>query len=154
MSPSSSSKSSKGSKKQLEYVVKLQIPAGKANPAPPIGTALGPKGVNMMEFCKAFNDKTASLGSDIIPVVIQIYKDKSFTFETKKPPMSVLIRNELSLKSGSKTPGREVVAKISMESVRKIAEIKVSDLNSYDMEAALSMVIGTARSMGIEVDNG
>lgn len=145
--------SSPKEKKQIAYLAKLQILAGKANPAPPVGTILGPKGVNMMEFCRAFNDQTSSMGDVVVPVEITIYKDKSFTFVLKKPPVSFLIKRELKLDKGSTEPGKKIVKQISMPQVRKIAELKMSDLNCYDLDHAASMVVGAARSMGIEVVN-
>lgn len=142
---------SKPSGKQIDCFIKLQIPAGKANPAPPVGTALGPKGLNIMDFCRSFNDKTSSLGDSVVPVVITVYKDKTFTFITKKPPVPNLIKKELNLTSGSKEPGRNIVTTITMAQARKIAEFKMEDLNCYDVDMAIRMVCGTARSMGIDV---
>lgn len=133
--------------------VKLQIPAGKATPAPPVGTALGPTGVNMQEFCQAFNDKTKDMGDFIIPVVIYINEDKSYTFEVKQPPMSNLIKTELSLKSGSKEPHKDKVAHLSADQMKKIAEQKVQDMNATSLDAALRQVRGSARSMGITCDD-
>ena len=135
-------------KKKIFKIVKLQIPAGKANPAPPIGTALGPTGVNMMDFCKQFNAKTK--GDDIIPVVITIYKDKSFTFITKKPPVPQLIKKELKLKKGSGVPNREKVGRLTKEQLKNILDIKREDLRIESDEAGFKMIIGTARSMGID----
>ena len=135
--------------KEVVNVIKLQIEAGKATPAPPVGPALGSSGVNIMQFVKEFNDRTANQPGMIIPVVINVYKDKSFDFVTKVPPVAVLIKKELGLKSGSGKPNTEKVAKITKEQVRKIAETKMADLNAASLEAAMSMVAGTARSMGV-----
>ena len=137
--------------KEVVSVIKLQIEAGKATPAPPVGPALGSSGVNIMQFVKEFNDKTANQPGMIIPVVISVYKDKSFDFITKVPPVAVLIKKELGLKSGSGKPNKDKVAKITKEQVRKIAETKMADLNAASLEAAMSMVAGTARSMGVVV---
>lgn len=138
--------------KKIQSVVKLQIEAGKASPAPPVGPALGSTGVNIMEFVKAFNDKTADKMGDIIPVVLTVYQDKSFTFITKVSPVSQLIKKELKLKSGSSEPNKKKVAKLTKEQVKKIAEEKMSDLNAASIETAMKMVEGTARSMGITVE--
>ncbi len=139
--------------KKIDGYIKLQIPAGKANPSPPVGPALGQKGVNIMEFCKAFNDATKSFEPDMpIPVVITVYQDKSFTFETKQPPTSFFIKKTLKLKKASKTPGKESIAKITEIQIKEIAEQKMNDLNTDDLEAAKKMVAGTARSMGILVE--
>ena len=132
-------------------LIKLQIPAGAANPAPPVGPALGQHGVNIMEFCKAFNARTQSQSGLIIPVVITVYNDRSFTFITKTPPASVLLKRAAGLAKGSGEPNRNKVAKVTRDQVREIAELKKPDLNSNDLEAAIRMVEGTARSMGIEV---
>ena len=137
--------------KEVVNVIKLQIEAGKATPAPPVGPALGSSGVNIMQFVKEFNDRTANQPGMIIPVVISVYKDKSFDFITKVPPVAVLIKKELGLKSGSGKPNKDKVAKITKEQVRKIAETKMADLNAASLEAAMSMVAGTARSMGVVV---
>ena len=137
--------------KEVVNVIKLQIEAGKATPAPPVGPALGSSGVNIMQFVKEFNDRTANQPGMIIPVVISVYKDKSFDFITKVPPVAVLIKKELGLKSGSGKPNKDKVAKITKEQVRKIAETKMADLNAASIEAAMSMVAGTARSMGVVV---
>ncbi len=139
-------------KKILEKQIKLQIPAGGANPAPPIGPALGQAGVNIMEFCKAFNATTQGQAGLIIPVVISVYKDKSFTFITKTPPAAVLLKRAAGLAKGSGEPNRNKVGKVTKEQVREIAELKKPDLNSATLEAAMRMVAGTARSMGIEVE--
>ncbi len=139
--------------KKVDGYIKLQIPAGKANPSPPVGPALGQKGVNIMEFCKAFNDATKSFEPDMpIPVVITVYQDKSFTFETKQPPTSFFIKKTLKLKKASKIPGKESIAKITDLQIKEIAEQKMNDLNTDDLEAAKKMVAGTARSMGILVE--
>ena len=138
--------------KEVVNVIKLQIEAGKATPAPPVGPALGSSGINIMQFVKEFNDRTANQPGMIIPVVISVYKDKSFDFITKVPPVAVLIKKELGLKSGSGKPNKDKVAKITKEQVRKIAETKMADLNAASLEAAMSMVAGTARSMGVTVE--
>ncbi|NLN65763.1 MAG: 50S ribosomal protein L11 [Clostridiaceae bacterium] len=137
-------------KKVLGYI-KLQIPAGKANPAPPVGPALGQHGVNIMGFCKEFNERTAKDAGLIIPVVITVYADRSFTFVTKTPPAAVLIKKACKIESGSAVPQRDKVAKISKEDLRKIAEMKMPDLNAGSIEAAMKMIAGTARSMGVVV---
>lgn len=131
--------------------VKLQIPAGKANPSPPVGPALGQRGVNIMEFCKAFNERTKDMGAFKIPVVITVYADKSFTFITKKPPMTDLIKKEAGIQSGSQNPLKNKVGKITKAQIAKIVEIKIQDLNTKDPEAAAKTVMGSARSMGIDV---
>lgn len=133
--------------------VKLQIPAGKANPSPPVGPALGQRGVNIMEFCKAFNAQTQALGDSIIPVIITVYEDRSFTFITKTPPVSQLIKKELKAAKGSATPNKQKIGKLTKEQLRKIAEIKLPDLNTDDIEAAMNTVAGSARSMGVEVED-
>lgn len=138
--------------KKVIAVVKLQIPAGKATPAPPVGTALGPHGVNIMEFTKAFNAKTADQAGMLIPVVLTVYQDRSFTFITKTPPVSVLIKKAIGLDKGSGEPNKTKVATISKEQVKEIAEIKMPDINAADLDAAISMVSGTARSMGVVVE--
>ena len=137
--------------KKVTGLIKLQIPAGKANPAPPVGPALGQHQVNIMDFCKQFNAKTQKAGNTIIPVVITVYQDRSFSFITKTPPTSVLVKEACQLKSGSKMPQKDKVAKISMDQVRKIAETKLPDLNCLDVESAVSQVMGTCKSMGVEV---
>jgi large subunit ribosomal protein L11 len=138
--------------KKITGFIKLQIPAGGANPAPPVGPALGQKGVNIMEFCKQFNARTQSEAGMIIPVVITVFSDKSFTFVTKTPPAAVLLLKEAKLQKGSGEPNRNKVGTVTMEQVRKIAELKKPDLNSVDLEGATQMVMGTARSMGIVVE--
>ena len=137
--------------KKVEGYIKLQIEAGKATPAPPVGPALGGSGVNIMQFVKEFNDRTANQPGMIIPVVISVYKDKSFTFITKVPPVAVLIKKALKIQKGSGKPNMEKVAKITKEQVKEIAEQKMEDLNAASVEAAMSMVAGTARSMGVVV---
>ena len=137
--------------KEVVNVIKLQIEAGKATPAPPVGPALGSSGVNIMQFVKEFNDKTANQPGMIIPVVITVYKDKSFTFITKVPPVAVLIKKAKKIEKGSGKPNKDKVAKITTEQVKAIAEQKMEDLNAASLEAAMSMVKGTARSMGVVV---
>lgn len=131
--------------------IKLQIPAGKANPSPPVGPALGQHGVNIMEFCKAFNAKTQSMGDTIVPVVITVYQDRSFSYITKTPPASVLLLKAANVAKGSGNPKIERVAELSRDKVREIAEIKMPDLNAYDIEGAMRIVEGTARSAGITI---
>jgi len=138
--------------KKISGYIRLQIPAGQANPSPPVGPALGQQGVNIMEFCKSFNADTQNLeGGMPIPVVITVYADKSFSFVTKTPPASFFIKKAAGLAKGSATPGRNVVASISMAQVREIAEKKMVDLNANDLEKASKMIAGSARSMGVEV---
>ena len=137
--------------KKVSVQIKLQIPAGQANPAPPVGPALGQHGVNIMEFCKAFNAKTKDAQGMITPVVITVYSDRSFSFITKIPPVSVLILKELGIEKGSGVPNKDKVGTISQEQVRKIAEKKMPDLNAASIEAAMRIVSGTARSMGVQV---
>ncbi len=138
--------------KEVNAIVKLQISAGKANPAPPIGSALGPHGINLPDFCKKFNDKTKELKpGQPVPTIITIYKDRSFEFSMKLAPVTFLIKEELKLESGSKLPGTDVVAKITRAQIEKIAKAKMPDLNANDIKAACLMVAGSARSMGIEV---
>ena len=138
-------------KKEISGFIKLQIKGGQANPAPPVGPALGQRGVNIMEFCKAFNEKTKSLAGKPVPVEITVYKDKKFDFKIKSPPASFYIREAAKLKSGSKEPGRNIVAKISKKQLKEIAEKKMSDLNAHDVDEAAKIIAGSARSMGIEV---
>ena len=135
-----------------EVIIKLQIPAGKATPAPPVGPALGGSGVNIMDFVKQFNDRTAKQAGLIIPVVITVHKDKSFDFITKEPPMAVLIKKAAKIEKGSGKPNREKVAKLSKAQVEEIAKTKMPDLNAASLEAAMSMVKGTARSMGVTIE--
>jgi large subunit ribosomal protein L11 len=137
--------------KKVTGKVKLQIPAGQANPAPPVGPALGQHGVNIMEFCKKFNAETQALAGLIVPVVITIYQDRSFTFVTKSPPASSLLKRAAGLAKGSGVPNRDKVGKVTRAQVREIARMKMKDLNAADEEAAMRMIEGTARSMGIEV---
>jgi large subunit ribosomal protein L11 len=139
--------------KKVIGFIKLQIPAGAANPAPPVGPALGQKGVNIMEFCKQFNAKTQAEAGMIIPVVITVYSDKSFTFITKTPPAAVLLLKEANLKKGSGEPNRNKVGSVTSEQVRKIAELKRPDLNAFDSKGAEEMIRGTARSMGIVIQD-
>lgn len=139
--------------KKVSALVKLQVPAGKATPAPPIGPALGQHGVNIMGFCKEFNERTAKQAGLIIPVVITVYQDRSFTFILKTPPASVLIKKAAGIESGSGIPNKTKAGKISKAKVREIAEMKMPDLNAGSIEAAMSMVAGTARSMGISVED-
>ena len=138
--------------KKVSGYIKLQVPAGKANPAPPIGPALGQHGVNIPGFCKEFNERTAKQAGLIIPVVITVYSDRSFTFITKTPPAPVLIKKALNLSKASGVPNKEKVGQLTKEQVRQIAETKMPDLNAASIEAAMSMVKGTARSMGITVE--
>jgi len=137
--------------KEITGYLKLQIKGGQANPAPPVGPALGQRGVNIMEFCKAFNDKTKSLMGQPVPVVITIYKDKKFDFVIKTPPASFLIKEAIKLKSGSKEPGRNIVGSITKTQLKKIAEIKMKDLNAFSIDQAVKIIAGSARSMGVEV---
>jgi large subunit ribosomal protein L11 len=138
--------------KKITGMIKLQVNAGKANPAPPVGPALGQHGVNIMEFCKTFNERTANQVGMVIPVVITVYEDRSFTFICKTPPVPVLLKKALGIESGSGVPQRDKVGTISKAKVREIAELKLADLNAGSVEAAMSMVAGTARSMGIVVE--
>lgn len=138
--------------KKLVKQIKLQIPAGKANPAPPIGPALGSAGVNIMGFCKEFNAKTQDKAGDILPVVINVYADKSFTFIMREPPVSRMILKELGLESGSKVPNREKVGKLTLAQAKKIAQRKMTDMRISSEEAALRLIAGTARSMGVEME--
>jgi large subunit ribosomal protein L11 len=139
--------------KKITGYLKLQVPAGSATPSPPIGPALGQRGLNIMEFCKAFNAKTADQEKGApTPVVITIFADKSFTFETKLPPVTYFLKKSLNLKSGSKLPGKDSAGKITQAQIRDIAEKKMKDLNAYDVEQAMSMIAGSARSMGIQVE--
>ncbi len=137
--------------KKVVGQVKLQLPAGKATPAPPVGPALGQHGVNIMEFCKQFNAKTADQAGLIIPAVITVYADRSFTFELKTPPAAVLLKKAVGIESGSGVPNKTKVGKIQRNKVREIAELKLKDLNANTIEAAMNMIEGTARSMGLEV---
>ena len=137
--------------KKITAVIKLQIPAGAANPAPPVGPALGQAGVNIMEFCKKFNAATQAQAGLVIPVVITVYQDRSFTFVTKSPPASILLKKAAGLASGTKTPGKEIVGKVTKKQVQEIAKLKEKDINARDLKAAEKIIQGTARSMGIEV---
>jgi large subunit ribosomal protein L11 len=137
--------------KKITAYVKLQIPAGKANPSPPVGPALGQQGVNIMEFCKAFNAKTQSIGDTIVPVVITVYQDRSFTFITKTPPASVLLKKAAGLQRGSSNPKADRVAELGRDKIREIAETKMPDLNAYDIASAMKIIEGTARSVGITI---
>ena len=137
--------------KKVMSQIKLQIPAGKATPSPPVGPALGQHGVNIMEFCKSFNSQTQGQDELIIPVVITVYQDRSFTYITKTPPAAVLIKKELKLEKGSGEPNKEIVGSITQAQLESIARIKMPDMNCYDVEAAKRVVAGTARSMGVEL---
>jgi large subunit ribosomal protein L11 len=137
--------------KKVTGMIKLQIPAGKANPAPPVGPALGQHGVNIMEFCKQFNARTQKDADNVIPVIITVYQDRSFTFITKTPPVSNLIKKSLKLESGSKMPQKDKVGKIKPDQIKAIAQLKMPDLNCLKVESAMSQVAGTAKSMGLEV---
>lgn len=139
--------------KKITKVIKLQIPAGKANPAPPIGPALGAAGVNIMAFCKDFNAKTQAMAGDILPTVITVYHDKTFSFITKKPPVAEMLKKSTGIAKGSAVPNRDKVSKITRSQARKIAEDKMQDMNAADLEMATNTVLGTARSMGIELIN-
>jgi len=137
--------------KKVTGFAKIQIPAGKATPAPPVGTALGQHGVNIMEFCKQFNERTSKDGDMIIPVIVTIYQDRSFTFVTKTPPAAILIKKACNIETGSGAPNKDKVASISEEQIKVIAKQKMADLNSNSLESAMSMIRGTARSMGVSV---
>jgi len=137
---------------KVTKIIKLQIPAGKANPAPPVGSALGQHGVNIQDFCTQFNEKTRDQGDTLIPVVISVYEDRSFSFITKMPPASTLIKKALNLKSGSGTPQKDKVANLTQAQLKEIAEKKMEDLNANDVEHAMNIIAGTARSMGVTVD--
>ena len=138
--------------KKVMTIIKLQIPGGQANPAPPVGPALGQHGVNIMEFCKAFNAQTGDQNGRIIPVEITVFEDRSFTFITKTPPAAVLIKEALNLQKGSSEPNRDKVGRLRKEQVRQIAETKMPDLNARDVDQAMKIIAGTARSMGVEVE--
>jgi large subunit ribosomal protein L11 len=137
--------------KKVTAVIKLQCPAGAANPAPPVGTALGPHGVNIMEFCKQFNARTQSQAGMVIPVVVTVFQDRTFTFITKTPPAPNLLLKEAGVEKGSAVPNRTKVGKVTRAQLKKIAEIKMADLNAADLDGAMRMIAGTARSMGLEV---
>lgn len=151
MLPDAASKVNKFMAKKVKTIVKLQLPAGKATPAPPVGTALGPHGINIGQFTKEFNEKTAPLGDTVIPAEVTIYEDRSFSFILKTPPASVLIRKAAGLEKGSSDPLKNKVGKITKKQLREIAETKLPDLNATNLEAAEKIVAGTARSMGVEV---
>lgn len=138
--------------KKIKTLIKIALPAGGATPAPPVGTALGPHGLNIMEFVKAYNDKTADLKGNVIPCVITVYEDRTFTFITKKPPVAEMIKKAVGKEKGSQKPGREKVGVLTMDQARKIAEDKLEDLNTDDIEMGARVVAGTARSMGIAVE--
>jgi large subunit ribosomal protein L11 len=137
--------------KKIVAVVKLQIPAGKATPAPPVGPALGQHGVNIMEFCKSYNERTAKQAGTIVPVEITIYADRTFTFVTKTPPASVLLKKAAGIETASGEPNKKKVGRVTRQQIREIAQVKLPDLNTRDLDAAMRMIEGTARSMGIEV---
>ncbi len=139
--------------KKVATTIKLQIPAGKANPAPPIGPALGQAGINIQEFCTRFNNDTKDKGGDIIPVVISVYEDKSYDFILKTPPAAELIKKAAGIKKGSKEPQKDKVGKITKKQLQEIAEIKMPDLNANDIEAAMKIIAGTARQMGVEIES-
>lgn len=138
--------------KPIKAIVKLQCPAGKANPAPPVGTALGPQGVNIMEFCQQFNEKTREKGNTIIPVEITIYDDRTFTFILKQPPAAILIKEALKKDKGSENSKKNKIGTLTQEQLKNIAETKMSDLNANDVESAMKIIAGTARSMGVEIE--
>ena len=137
--------------KEVQAIVKLQVPAGQANPAPPIGPVLGQHGVNIMEFCKQFNAKTQKQAGEITPVILTVFKDRSFTFEIKTPPVSYLLRKAAKVEKGSGVPNKDKVGRLSKDQVKEIAKVKMVDLNCYDEDAAFKIVAGTARSMGIDI---
>ena len=139
-------------KKKVKTVIRLQIPAGKATPAPPIGTALGPHGLNIMEFCKAYNERTASMGDTVIPAEITVYEDRTFSFITKTPPAYNLLKKAAGVDKGSAVPNRDKVGSVSRDQVREIAELKMQDLNAYNIDQAMKIIEGTARSMGLTVN--
>lgn len=139
------------SKKKVKTVIRLQIPAGKATPAPPIGTALGPHGLNIMEFCKTYNERTASMGDTVIPAEITVFEDRTFSFITKTPPAYNLLKQAAGVDKGSATPNRDKVGTVTRDQVRDIAQLKMPDLNAYDIDQAMKIVEGTARSMGLTV---
>jgi large subunit ribosomal protein L11 len=137
--------------KKVKAVVKIQIQGGKANPAPPVGTALGPHGINLMQFCKEYNAKTANMVGQVVPVEVTVFQDGSFTFILKTPPAADLLKKAASVKSGSSVPNRDMVGSVTQTQLREIAEIKLKDLNAVDIEGAMKIVAGTARSMGITI---
>jgi len=138
--------------KEVKGLIKLQIPAGQATPSPPVGPALGQHGVNIMEFCKAFNAKTQGQEGMIIPVIIEVYKDRSFSFITKSPPASVLLKQAAGIAKGSSNPSKESVGQVTLQQVQEIAKVKMEDLNAHDMEAAVQIIKGSAHSMGLKVE--
>jgi large subunit ribosomal protein L11 len=138
--------------KEVTTIIKLQIPAGKANPAPPVGPALGQHGLNIQDFCQQFNAKTAQMGDTIVPVEISVYADRTFSFITKKPPVAILIKKALNLKKGSGAPHKDKVANLTIDQLKAIAEEKMEELNANDIDAAMKVVAGTARSMGVTTD--
>ena len=138
-------------KKKVKAVVKIQLEAGKATPAPPVGTALGPHGVNIMEFCKTYNERTASMAGQVVPVELTIFEDRSFTFVTKTPPAAALLKKAAGIEKGSARPNKDKVGKVSQQQVREIAQLKLKDLNAFEVDSAMRMIEGTARSLGIEV---
>jgi large subunit ribosomal protein L11 len=138
--------------KKIAANIKLQVPAGKATPAPPVGSALGPHGLNIMDFCKAFNAKTAKQEGMIIPVVVTVYSDRTYSFVTKTPPAAVLLKKAANIAKGSGEPNRNKVGKVTMQQVREIAQTKMPDLNAPDLDSAVNSILGTARSMGLEVE--
>lgn len=138
--------------KKIVVNVKLQVPAGKATPAPPVGSALGPHGLNIMDFCKAFNAKTAKQEGLIIPVVVTVYSDRTYTFVTKTPPAAVLLKKAANIAKGSSEPNKTKVGKVTLQQVREIAQTKMPDLNARNIDAAINIILGTARSMGLEVE--
>lgn len=140
--------------KKIKVILKLNLPAGSANPAPPVGPALGQHGVNIMQFCQAYNEKTKDKRGQIIPAVVTIYEDRSFTFVTKLPPVSEMIRQALKIKAGAKTAGKETVGTLSQAQLEAVAKEKMSDMNTSDLESAKKTVAGTARSMGVKIANG
>jgi len=139
-------------KKKVKAIIKLQIPAGKATPAPPVGTALGPHGLNIMEFCKAYNERTANQAGSIIPAEITVFEDRSFTFVTKTPPAGDLLKKAAGVEKGSSAPNRDKVGTVTRQQLREIAETKMVDLNAYDVDQAMRIIEGTARSMGVTVN--
>ena len=139
--------------KEVMGLIKLQIPAGQATPSPPVGPALGQHGVNIMEFCKSFNSKTQGQEGSIIPVVIEVYKDRSFSFITKSPPASALLKQAAGIAKGSSNPSKEVVGRVTEEQVREIAKVKMEDLNAENVDAAMQIIRGSAKSMGLKVEN-
>src|SRR5438309_4758620 len=140
-------------KKKVKTVIRLQIEAGKATPAPPVGTALGPHGINIMEFCRSYNERTAAQAGTVIPAEITIYEDRTFSFITKTPPAYDLLKKAAGVEKGSGTPNREKVGEVTRQQVREIAELKMRDLNAFEIDAAMRVIEGTARSMGLRVEN-